>query len=130
MNVERGDLLVLGILFALAIPAGLQMADRFAPDEPDSEIERYCQEVAAATEGNLTDQGVESCRCIPPSQVDPGVVDAPEKVENATHLFMVQCDFSDGRTLNFPVRRIREDYNGTDLNRSNVSSGNTTIIER
>lgn len=120
MDIAREDWLLIFIVAAVVLPLGYS-AVTSSGFEPETEIEQYCVDVAADVEQNATFANrIDSCECVPPDQVDEDRFDAPEKVKNATELFLVSCTLNDGSKQVFPVRRITDDYEG-DLNQSNAT---------
>ncbi len=129
-DIDRGDVLVLGILLLGSLAVGNAMLNQGW--EPETDVERYCVDTAASLESNLSiGVPVDSCTCIPPDRVNETRYPAPDRVENATDLFLVQCTFTDGSERIFPIRRISPD---ADLNATNgtgnvVNGTNATVIE-
>lgn len=120
MEIAREDWLLIFIVGAVVLPLGYSAvtSDGFTPE---TELEQYCVDIAAEVEANATfAHRLTDCRCVPPDRVDERQFTAPRKVENATNLFLVSCEFESGDKQIFPVRRIRDDYVG-DLNRTNTS---------
>lgn len=121
MDVAREDWLLVFIVAAAVLPLGYSMLSGDQAIAPDSELEQYCVDVADSVEANATfADRVKDCRCIPPEQVKGDRFQTPEKVENATQLFLVSCTLDTGQTQVFPIRRIRDGYTG-DLNQTNAS---------
>lgn len=124
-TVERDDIVLGAILLVGAVAIGATAFDATQGFQPETEIERYCVDLAASVEANMTASvGVDSCRCIPPDQVDESQFDAPEKVRNNTELFLIECSYENGESEIFPVRRLVD--NATGLNRTNTSVLNGT----
>lgn len=127
MDIEREDWLLIILVLGVAVPVGL-WATPDGTDIPDTEIGRYCQDLAANIEANVSfSRQVDGCRCIPPSRVNESRFPAPDRVENATTLFLVECTLDDGSTQVFPVRRITENISTGNLSGTNVT-GNTTVL--
>lgn len=120
MEIEREDWLLVFIVGAVVLPIGYSAVTSggFTPETP---AEKYCVQLASDVEENASfAASVKDCRCIPPDRVDESRFSAPQKVVNATELFLVSCKFKGGGKQVFPVRRIRDDYAGN-LNRTNTS---------
>lgn len=114
-DVTRSDVLVILVLAVVTVYMGASMLD--TGWEPETELERYCVDLAANVEANLSaGTPIESCTCIPPGRFNESRYEVSENVTNVTDLFLVQCRFTDGRNWIFPVRKIRP----------NVSLGNET----
>lgn len=121
MDIAREDWLLVFIVAAAVLPFGYSLMSQDSGVSPDTALEQYCVDLAADVEANASFAGrIDSCRCVPPDQVPEQRFQAPDKVENATQLFMVSCTLDSGQKQMFPVRRIREGYTG-DLNRTNAS---------
>ncbi len=112
VEFEREDWLLVALAAAVVIPAGYSFVsgDGF---EPETDIEKYCVDLAENVESNHTQ--IDSCSCVPPSQVDDSRFDAPEKVVNATELFLLDCATEDGQDLVFPIRRLKPGYGNESL---------------
>lgn len=121
VEIAREDwiLVFIGVVVAASLAYGfLSSSDGFTPE---TELERYCVNVSASVEANSSiSDAVSSCTCIPPGQFDEDRFQTDENVENATELFLVQCDLEQGDTYTIPVRRIKDGY-GDNINETNVS---------
>lgn len=121
MELGREDwiLVVLAITAAIPIASSVLGSDDFTPE---TEVEKYCVDLASDIETNTTFAGqIKECSCVPPDEVEESKFQAPDKVRNATELFLISCEMEQGEDQIFPIRRMKEDYTG-DLNRSNVST--------
>ncbi|MDY6776605.1 MAG: hypothetical protein SVQ76_00705 [Candidatus Nanohaloarchaea archaeon] len=120
MEFGREDWIL--VLLVISIAAAIGYSGVIGGNEfsPETEVERYCVNVADTLESNSSLSGrISGCRCIPPSRVNESRFTAPSKVENATKLFVVECTYDDGSKDIFPIRRT-VDMPG------NKTSGNLT----
>ncbi|MDY6774164.1 MAG: hypothetical protein SVS85_03090 [Candidatus Nanohaloarchaea archaeon] len=121
MEFEREDWLLVVLVAAAVLPFGYSLMNSGGGFTPDTGIERYCVGLAADIEANVSfADRIKDCRCVPPEDVNESRFSAPEKVVNATRLFLISCKMETGGKQIFPIRRIREDYAG-EMNRSNTS---------
>ncbi len=123
MDISREDWLLIFIVAAGVLPLGygLMNSGGFTPQTP---IEKECVSHAAAVEANATfADRIDGCKCIPPDKVDENRFRTPERVKNASTLFLIQCKLDDGQGLTFPVWRVKDGYADT-LNQTN----GTTVL--
>lgn len=122
--MERDDIVLGVILLIGAVAIGSTALEATQGFQPETEIERYCVDLATNIEANAsTTVPIDSCRCIPPDSVNESRYDAPDKVENNTRLFLVECNYENGQTEIFPVRRLVGNATGINGTGTSVLNG-------
>lgn len=130
VDISRGDVLVFIVLLAGSVAIGNAMLNQGW--EPTTDVERYCVDLAATIESNISiGTPVEGCDCIPPTRVNESRFQAPDKVENATTLFLIRCRFTDGSEKVFPIRRIlpNSSLNATNGTGTVVNGTNASVLD-
>lgn len=129
MDIAREDILVGGLVLAMAAAVGYpHISDMFT--EP-SDIVKQCRSEAKAAETNSSlTQWNPTCTCIPPDKVDERRFTVSDKVDEATTIYLIRCKLPEDAPLDspfvIPVRRITN-HSAID-NTSALNTSRTRIL--
>lgn len=133
-NMPREDWLIVFLLLAFLLPFGYVYADSqgwlgASESVADPELVAYCEDVADAVQGNASIQGT-TCDCVLPGEFDESQFSSDvEEVDEATDLFLIDCELPNDQNIIYPIRVVRDesvDLNDTVPNGS--APGNGTAV--